>query len=80
MDKSLENRIRKIKELIEQFDINQRKLAVLAGRNHTTISRVLNSNDERYVTETNVQAIEQGVQQILDTYRAALCNPNTSSL
>jgi hypothetical protein len=72
MEKSLENRIKTAKETIEEFDINHRRLAEFAERSYVTVSRVLNGKGD-YVTETNVSAIEAGIEKILNKYRAKLC-------
>lgn len=78
MDTSLAKRIDSIKEKLEYFDISSRKLAKSANRSHVTISYLLNGSDDRYITETNVQAIEEGIEKILDKYREKLCKPGSS--
>ncbi len=73
MDISLNTRIEEAKKVISRFNLDQQKIADYAGRNRVTISRVLNANDERYVTDSNISAIESAINKILDEYRKELC-------
>lgn len=43
------------------------------ARTRVTVARVLSGQDERYLTESNVAAIEKGIEKILAEYRKKLC-------
>jgi hypothetical protein len=73
METGLLTRLVKIRETIEEFNLDQQKIADYSERNRVTVSRVLGGKDERYVTETNVEAIEKGIEKLLDEYRKKLC-------
>ncbi len=73
METGLINRIVRIRTTIDEFNLDQQKIADYSERNRVTVSRVLGGKDERYVTETNVGAIEKGVEKLLNEYRRKLC-------
>ncbi len=73
MDANLQRRIDRIKQLAEEFNLNQTKIGEYAERSRTTVTKVFGGQDERYLTESNVSAIEQGIERILGEYRRKLC-------
>jgi hypothetical protein len=73
MDAHLQRRIDGIKQLAEEFNLNQTKIGEYAERSRTTVTKVFGGLDERYLTESNVAAIEQGIERILGEYRKKLC-------
>lgn len=75
MDQSLQERIDKIRQLKEQFNLDQKNIAdyTQPKRTRVTVARVLSGQDERYLTETNVEAIEKAIESILNEYRKKLC-------
>ncbi len=75
MDKQLADRIKKLKELKERFGLDQQRIAdnTEPKRTRVTVARVLSGQDERYVTETNVEAVEKAINKVLDEYRQNLC-------
>ncbi len=73
MDISLDKRIESLKGKMTEFGIDHKRLATYAERNYVTISRVLNGKDERYATESNISALEGGLEKILNEYRQKLC-------
>ncbi|MDJ1496567.1 hypothetical protein QNI19_26780 [Cytophagaceae bacterium DM2B3-1] len=73
MDSALQKRVEKIRELKDKFRIDQNTLATYSGKSRTTVSIVLVQSDERYLTESNISAIEAGIEKILDEYRKELC-------
>jgi len=75
MDASLQKRIDEIRRLKEEFGLDQQRIAenTQPARTRVTVARVLSGQDERYLTESNVAAIEKGIGKILDEYRKKLC-------
>jgi hypothetical protein len=75
MDVGLKVRLEKIRQLKGEFGLDQQRIADFCDppRNRTTVAKVLGGTDERYVTETNVEAIEKGIEKLLDEYRKKLC-------
>ncbi len=75
MDIALKTRLEKIKQIKEEFGLDQQRIADYSepARNRTTVAKVLGGTDERYLTESNIAAIETGIQKILDEYRKVLC-------
>lgn len=74
MNADLQRRIDRIKQLAEEFNLNQTKIGEYAARSRTTVTKVFGGQDERSLTESNVAAIEQGIERILGEYRRKLCN------
>ncbi len=76
MDSSLQKRLEKIRQLKEEFGLDQQRIAenTEPSRNRTTVARVLAGTDERYLTESNIDAVERGIEKILDEYRKKLCS------
>jgi hypothetical protein len=75
MDVALQKRLDEIRRLKEEFGLDQQRIAenTEPPRNRVTVARVLSGQDERYMTESNVAAIEKGIEKILDEYRKKLC-------
>jgi predicted transcriptional regulator len=75
MDASLQRRIDEIRRLKDEFGLDQQRIAdnTEPTRTRVTIARVLSGQDERYLTESNVAAIEKGIEKILAEYRKKLC-------
>ncbi len=75
METDLRTRLAAVRELKEAFGIDIQKITNFSEppRNRTTVAKVLSGADERYLTETNLAAIEKGVQRVLDAYRRRLC-------
>lgn len=75
MDTALFKRIEKIRGLKEEFGLDQERIAQHTDphRSRVTVAKVFSGNDERYVTETNVEAVEKAIDKILDEYRKKLC-------
>lgn len=75
MDNELQKRLEKIRQLKEEFRLDQQTIANYCDppRSRVTVALVLSGNDDRYLTETNVAAIERGIEKILDEYRRKLC-------
>jgi DNA transposition AAA+ family ATPase len=73
MDAALAKRIERIKQVTEEFDLNQSRIAEYAERSRTTVTKLFGGLDERYLTESNVAAIEKGIEKILEEYRKKLC-------
>ncbi len=75
MDASLQKRLDEIRRLKEEFGLDQQRIAdnTEPVRTRVTVARVLSGQDERYLTESNVAAIEKGIGKILDEYRKKLC-------
>ncbi len=75
MDNELQKRLDKIRQLKEEFRLDQQTIANYCEppRSRVTVALVLSGNDQRYLTETNVVAIEKGIGKILDEYRRKLC-------
>jgi hypothetical protein len=76
MELGLKKRLDKIRKLKEDFNLDQQTIAdnCEPKRNRVTVATVLSGNDERYLTESNVEAIEKGIGKILNEYRKKLCN------
>ncbi len=74
MDASLQKRIDEIRRLKEEFGLDQQRIAdnTEPARTRVTVARVLSGQDERYLTESNVAAIEKGIKKILAEYRKKL--------
>jgi hypothetical protein len=75
MDASLLKRIEELRRLKDKFGLDQNKIARYAEppKSYVTVSHVLKAENEKYLTETNVAAIEKGVRKILDEFREELC-------
>ncbi|MDJ1481868.1 hypothetical protein QNI16_15310 [Cytophagaceae bacterium YF14B1] len=73
MDSTLEKRIEKLRKLKDEFNLDQKTIAKYADRGRTTVALVMAGTDDRYLTEGNVDAIEKGIEKILDEYRQKLC-------
>jgi hypothetical protein len=75
MDIQLQKRLDTIRQLKEEFRLDQQSIAdnCEPSRNRITVALVLKGLDERYLTETNIAAIEKGIGKILDGYRKKLC-------
>lgn len=75
MDLELQKRLDEIRRLKKEFRLDQQSIADHCDppRTRVTVATVLNGHDERYLTETNVAAIEKGIGKILDEYRRKLC-------
>jgi hypothetical protein len=75
VDSDLQKRLTKIRQLKQEFRLDQQTIANCCDplRSRATVALVLNGNDERYLTESNVSAIEKGIGKILDEYRRKLC-------
>jgi hypothetical protein len=75
MDTGILKRLDEIRRLKDEFGIDIQKItdASEPQRNRTTVAKVLSGQDERYLTESNVAAIEKGIGKILDEYRKKLC-------
>ncbi len=75
METDLRRRLEEVRRLKEEFGIDIQKITDFSEpqRNRTTVAKVLSGQDERYVTESNVAAIEKGIEKILDEYRKKLC-------
>jgi hypothetical protein len=75
MDTGILKRLDEIRRLKDEFGIDIQKItdASEPQRNRTTVAKVLSGQDERYLTESNVAAIEKGIEKILDEYRKKLC-------
>lgn len=75
MDTGILKRLDEIRRLKDEFGIDIQKItdASEPQRNRTTVAKVLSGQDERYLTESNVAAIERGIEKILDEYRKKLC-------
>jgi predicted transcriptional regulator len=75
MDASLLKRIEELRRLKEKFGLDQKKIARYAEppKSHITVSYVFKAENAKYLTETNVAAIEKGVRKILDEFREELC-------
>jgi hypothetical protein len=76
MDIDLKKRLDKIRILKEDFNLDQQTIAgnCEPKRNRVTVATVLSGNDERYLTKSNIEAIEKGIDKILNEYRKKLCN------
>ncbi len=75
METDLRRRLEEVRRLKEEFGIDIQKITDFSEpqRNRTTVAKVLSGQDERYVTESNVAAIEKGIEKILEEYRKKLC-------
>jgi hypothetical protein len=75
MDTGILKRLEEIRRLKDEFGIDIQKItdASEPKRNRTTVAKVLSGQDERYLTESNVAAIERGIEKILEEYRKKLC-------
>jgi len=75
MDIQLQKRLDTIRRLKEEFWLDQQTIPhnCEPSRNLITVALVLKGSDDRYLTETNVAAIEKGIKKILDGYRKKLC-------
>ncbi len=75
MDVQLQKRLEKIRQLKEDFKLDQQTIADNCEpvRNRVTVALVLKGSDERYLTESNIAAIEKGIEKILNEYRRKLC-------
>jgi hypothetical protein len=75
VDNDLQKRLEKIRQLKEEFRLDQQTIANYCepSRSRVTVALVFSGNDERYLTETNIAAIEKGIGKILDEYRRKLC-------
>jgi hypothetical protein len=75
MDASLQKRIEAIRQLKEDFNLDQQTIANNCDpkRSRVTVATVLSGSDERYLTDSNVAAIEKGIEKILEEYRKKLC-------
>jgi hypothetical protein len=75
MDLGLKQRLDKIRQLKDEFGLDQQRIADFCEppRNRTTVAKVLGGTDERYFTESNLEAIEKGIDRLLDEYRKKLC-------
>ena len=75
MDTGILKRLDEIRRLKDEFGIDIQKItdASEPQRNRTTVAKVLSGQDERYLTESNVAAIEKGIEKILEEYRKKLC-------
>ena len=68
----MQRRIDRIKQLAEEFNLNQTKIGEYAERSRTTVTKVFGGQDERYLTERNVAAIEPVIERIPGEYRRKL--------
>ncbi|MBD0255199.1 MAG: hypothetical protein ICV83_05725, partial [Cytophagales bacterium] len=61
METGLKGRLAEIRRLKEEFGIDIQRITDFSEpqRNRTTVAKVLSGQDERYVTETNIAAIEK---------------------
>ncbi len=75
METGLKGRLAEIRRLKEEFGIDIQRITNFSEpqRNRTTVAKVLSGQDERYVTESNIAAIEKGIEKILNEYRKKLC-------
>jgi hypothetical protein len=75
MDVSLLKRIEELRRLKDKFGLDQKKIARDAEppKSHITVSYVFKAENAKYLTETNVAAIEKGVWKIRDKFREKLC-------
>lgn len=75
METDLRPRLEEVRRLKEEFGIDIQKITDFSEpqRNRTTVAKVLSGQDERYLTESNVAAIEKGIEKILEEYRKKLC-------
>jgi len=71
----MDQRIQTIRQQTEQFGITRPRLAEASGLSLTTVKKTLSpvGADKRYLTESNVSAIETGIEKILEEYRQKLC-------
>ncbi|MDJ1481737.1 hypothetical protein QNI16_14650 [Cytophagaceae bacterium YF14B1] len=72
-DIQAQNRLTALKQKMDEFGVSYQRLADYSERSLTTISKMFGSNDTRYKTDGNISAAEQGLEKILDEYRAKLC-------
>jgi hypothetical protein len=68
-------RLEKIRSLKEEFGLDQKRIAdnCEPPRDRVTVAKLLSGTDERYLTETNIAAVEKGIEKLLDEYRKKLC-------
>jgi len=78
MDTTLIKRVERLRTVKEDFNLDQQKIADYSGRSRTTVGYVFSAKDERYVTESNIAAIEAGIEKILAEYRQKLCGHPTN--
>jgi hypothetical protein len=75
MDIDLKNRLEKIRQMKKEFNLDQQTIAnnCEPSRSRVTVASVLSGTDERYLTESNIAAVERGIEKLLDDYRKKLC-------
>ncbi len=75
MEIELQKRLEKIRQLKEEFNLDQKTIAEHCepSRTRVTVGLVLSGSDGRYLTEGNISAVEKGIERILNEYRNKLC-------